>query len=109
MPLIIVGIKNGFRIDGWFSTEFMFGSVWYVLFAISISFASTNAPNWVKPSRRVAVILMPFMAISPKEMTGLFKGGVKSETQRAKRRAKEKTGNFNEIRRKVFVLPDMRP
>jgi hypothetical protein len=41
MPLVIVGVGNGFRIDGLFSTEFMFGSVWYVLFAVSMFYFST--------------------------------------------------------------------
>jgi len=36
MPLVFIGIKCGFRIDGFFSTEFLFGSVWYVLCAILI-------------------------------------------------------------------------
>lgn len=36
MPLVYIGIKSGFRIDGWFSMEFLFGSVWYVLFAVSM-------------------------------------------------------------------------
>jgi hypothetical protein len=35
MPVVFLGIKNGFRIDGWFSTEFLFGSAWYVLFVVS--------------------------------------------------------------------------
>ena len=51
MPLVFVGIRNGFRIDGWFSTEFMFGSVWYVLFAISISSCLMFCLNWMKPKR----------------------------------------------------------
>jgi len=37
MPLVFIGIRSGFRIDGFFSTEIMFGSLWYVLFAIGIS------------------------------------------------------------------------
>jgi len=41
MPLVFIGVRNGFRIDGLFSTEFMFGSVWYVLFAVSIFYFST--------------------------------------------------------------------
>ena len=40
MPLVFIGIKSGFRIDGLFSTEFMFGSVWYVLFAVSMFYSS---------------------------------------------------------------------
>ena len=40
MPLVFIGIKSGFRIDGWFSMEFLFGSVWYVLFAVSMFYFS---------------------------------------------------------------------
>lgn len=40
MPLVFIGVKNGFRIDGWFSTEFLFGSVWYVLFTIFMFYFS---------------------------------------------------------------------
>jgi len=48
MPLVFVGVKTGFRIDGWFSTEFMFGSVWYVLLAMSIFYSSTFYLTWAK-------------------------------------------------------------
>jgi hypothetical protein len=41
MPLVFLGIKNGFRIDGWFSTEFLFGLVWYVFFVVSWYYFST--------------------------------------------------------------------
>lgn len=40
MPLVFFGVTSGFRIDGFFSTEFLFGSVWYVLFAISMFYFS---------------------------------------------------------------------
>jgi hypothetical protein len=36
MPLVIQGVHSGFRIDGFFSTEFLFGSVWYLFFALSV-------------------------------------------------------------------------
>jgi hypothetical protein len=40
MPLVFIGIRSGYRVDGWFSTEFLFGSIWYVLFAVSMLFLS---------------------------------------------------------------------
>ena len=49
--LVFVGITAGFRIDGRFSTEFMFCSVCCVLFVISISFYMLFCLNWVKPKR----------------------------------------------------------
>ena len=53
MPLVFIGIRNGFRIDGWFSTEFMFNSVWYVLFATSILCFSTFCLTWVRRNPRL--------------------------------------------------------
>jgi hypothetical protein len=40
MPLVFIGIKSGYRIDGWFSMEYLFGSVWYVLFAVGMFYLS---------------------------------------------------------------------
>lgn len=48
IPLVYIGIKSGFRIDGFFSTEFMFGSVWYVLFAVSMFYFSAFYLTMVK-------------------------------------------------------------
>jgi hypothetical protein len=41
MPLIFIGIVKGFRVDGWFSTELLFGTIWYLLFAVGMFFFAT--------------------------------------------------------------------
>jgi hypothetical protein len=53
MPLVIVGIRTSFRIDGWFSTEFMFGTVWYILFAVGIFYFSPFCLTWARRSPRL--------------------------------------------------------
>jgi hypothetical protein len=41
MPLVFIGIVKGFRIDGLFSTEFLFGSIWYSLVAVGMVIFAT--------------------------------------------------------------------
>lgn len=53
MPLVFFGIKTGFRIDGWFSLEYMFGSFWYLLFVISILSFVTISSTWVQRDSRL--------------------------------------------------------
>ena len=52
MPLVFIGIRSGFRIDGFFSTEFMFGSVWYFLFAVSLFYISVFYLTIARPFPR---------------------------------------------------------